>query len=106
MENKEPTDDELSKGTFCCPVCGLSQPHSINAHKVDILPWTLYGVPSIQKDFLVWVGADKQKALWMADFARNVIEYRRVDPSEQMASIERIAKQAEELGEYDKWEWE
>ena len=75
--HKTPTDEELSKGTFSCPVCGLGTPHSTEAHKVSCLPETVYGIPSIQKDFLVWLGSDKQKALEMADLSREVIEYRR-----------------------------
>jgi hypothetical protein len=74
--------DELSKGTFSCPVCGRGTPHSAEDHKVSGLPFTVYGVPSYDKTFLVWVGSDKQKAEWMADFSRNVIEYRMVDPAE------------------------
>lgn len=38
MVNQESTDDELSKGTFACPVCGLGTPHSSDAHKTPGLP--------------------------------------------------------------------
>lgn len=99
MTDKEPTNEELSKGTFACPICGIDRPHSVDAH-VTVLPEVLYGVPSYDKTFLVWTGTEKHKAVALADFSRNVIEYRRVSVSQ---SIEHIARQAEELGEYDKF---
>ena len=40
----------------------------------------------------------------MADFSRNIIEYRRVNIlSGREESIQRIARQSEELGDYDKF---
>jgi hypothetical protein len=102
LETGKPTDEELSKGTFSCPVCGVGTPHSVDAHpSYNMLPEVVYGVPSYDKTFLVWTGTEKHKAISLADFSRNVIEYRRVNPVRE--SIERIARQAEELGEYDKF---
>jgi hypothetical protein len=92
-----PTDEELSKGTFSCPICGLGTPHSGDAHGATVLPEVIYGVPSYDKTFLVWVGSDKQKAMWMADFSRNVIEYRRANAQRLECMTQTLAELRAEL---------
>ena len=58
--NPVPNKEDLSRGTFACPICGIGTPHSFEAHAVDE-------------------------------------EARRIE------AINRIARQSEELGEYDKF---
>ena len=31
----EPNEEDLCRGTFACPICGISTPHSVEAHAVD-----------------------------------------------------------------------
>lgn len=77
---ERPNGEELSKGTYACPECGLETPHSGEAHGATVLPEIIYGVPSFTKDHLVWLGSSQSKAFARANLARDVIEYRRSKP--------------------------